>query len=147
MKKIDPNEEIYPIGVVSKLTGLPQRYLRVLEEWNVLKPRRSPKNRRLYSENDIQRLYRIYYLGVLRKVNISGIKVIYSILESLPQSEQEKILAMFDSDAASHAEKLESYPNVILESSMESEQVLVDEAEQTVPKLDKSDSPEPSPSV
>lgn len=95
MMRIDPDEEIYPIGVVSRLTGLPQRYLRALDQRGVLRPRRSEKNRRLYSENELRKLQDIYYLAVLRKVNIAGIKEILQILKVLCPEDRDKVGALF----------------------------------------------------
>lgn len=100
MKTPDPNEEVYPIGVVSKLTGLPQRYLRVLDQRGVLRPGRSEHNRRLYSENDIRKLRLVCDLGIRRKVNIAGIREIFAILDVLSSSERERILAWLEAEAS-----------------------------------------------
>ena len=97
-QQIGPDVEIYPIGVVSKLTGLPQRYLRALEDRGVLKPARSAKNRRLYSENEVRMLQDVYYMAVLRKVNIAGVKEILRMLDVLTPRERAKVRAIFSTE-------------------------------------------------
>lgn len=50
-------EERYPIGVVARRTGLSKDVLRVWESrYAVVKPARSESGRRLYSEEDVERL-------------------------------------------------------------------------------------------
>ncbi|MFQ5913153.1 MAG: MerR family transcriptional regulator, partial [Nitrospinota bacterium] len=126
MREIDPEQEIYPIGVVSKLTGLPQRYLRALEERGVLKPARSEKNRRLYSENEVKKLQDIYYLAVLRKVNIAGIKEILRIFDALSAREREKVRELLDIKML-QAEGLKQRPAEVLPADLEEVSEISDE--------------------
>ena len=50
-------EKRYPIKYVSQRTGLSQHVMRTWENrYDVVIPKRSPTNRRLYSEGDIKRL-------------------------------------------------------------------------------------------
>src|SRR5210317_251269 len=51
------NISIYTIRYVSQRTGLTSHVMRVWEKrYEAVVPHRSPKNRRLYSEEDVQRL-------------------------------------------------------------------------------------------
>ncbi|NMP23922.1 MerR family transcriptional regulator [Sulfobacillus harzensis] len=49
----------YPIGEVKERTGLTERRIRYYESLNLIRPRRSEGNQRLYSERDIERLLEI----------------------------------------------------------------------------------------
>ena len=51
------NEKNYTMKIVAQRTGLTQHTIRVWEKrYNVVTPERTPTNRRLYSEDDIERL-------------------------------------------------------------------------------------------
>ncbi|MFQ5915536.1 MAG: MerR family transcriptional regulator [Nitrospinota bacterium] len=148
MSPIDPDKEIYPIGVVAELTGLPQRYLRALEQRGVLKPARSANNRRLYSENDVKKLQQISYLGIFRKVNIAGIKEIFAILDVISPSEKEKVLQFFESQIAKSAETLLT-PEEALPAALEDSPGMAEELS-TSPQLavgETSQRPVESPDV
>jgi MerR family transcriptional regulator, heat shock protein HspR len=73
---ISPDEPVYVISVVSKLTTLPVWTLRQLDNKGVVCPKRVGKKSRLYSLKDIKRLEYVYYLMQEKHVNISGVKVI-----------------------------------------------------------------------
>lgn len=47
---------VFPIGTVMELTGLTARQIRYFEEYQLIKPKRSESNRRLYSLNDVDRI-------------------------------------------------------------------------------------------
>lgn len=51
--------ELYPIGEVKTRTGLTERRIRYYETLNLLTPRRTEGNQRLYSSGDIERLQEI----------------------------------------------------------------------------------------
>lgn len=73
---ISPDEPVYVISVVSKLTCLPAWTLRQLDKAGIVCPGRIGKKSRLYSLKDIKRLEYIYYLMQDKHVNIHGIKII-----------------------------------------------------------------------
>jgi MerR family transcriptional regulator/heat shock protein HspR len=74
--QISPDEPVYVISVVSKLTTLPVWTLRQLDKQGLVCPRRIGKKSRLYSLKDIKRLEYIHYLMEDKRVNIHGIKII-----------------------------------------------------------------------
>ncbi|MFA4889259.1 MAG: MerR family transcriptional regulator [Candidatus Omnitrophota bacterium] len=76
---ISPDEPVYVISVVSKLTTLPVWTLRQLDKAGVVCPRRIGKKSRLYSLKDVKRLEYVHYLMEDRGVNIHGIKIILQI--------------------------------------------------------------------
>jgi len=76
---ISPDEPVYVISVVSKLTELPIWTLRQLDKAGIVCPKRIGKKSRLYSLKDMQRLEYIHYLMQERHVNIHGIRLILEI--------------------------------------------------------------------
>ena len=73
---VDPDEPVYVIGVVSQLIRLPIWTLRILDREGVVKAKRREGRWRLYSHNDLKRLFRIRKLLVDHGVNVSGVRVI-----------------------------------------------------------------------
>ena len=71
-----PDEPVYVISIAAKLAGLPSWTLRVLDKEGVVRPQRTAKDRRLYSDRDVALLARIRYLTEERGVNMNGVKLI-----------------------------------------------------------------------
>ena len=92
MVRIDPNKPLYTIGTAAELIGLQPRTLRIYEENEIIIPRRTESNRRLYSLRDIERLEYIHYLAYIKRVNIRGIKVILHLLEEMGPEFRQKII-------------------------------------------------------
>jgi MerR family transcriptional regulator/heat shock protein HspR len=72
----DSDEPVYVISIAAKLAGLPSWTLRVLDKEGIVRPKRTAKDRRLYSDRDISLLARIRYLTEERGVNMNGVKLI-----------------------------------------------------------------------
>ncbi len=70
------DEPVYVISIAAKLAGLPSWTLRVLDKEGIVRPQRTAKDRRLYSDRDISLLARIRYLSEERGVNMNGVKLI-----------------------------------------------------------------------
>lgn len=66
---------IYNIGAASRLVGLPIWTLRWIERHELVAPKRTDGNQRLYSEEDVELLGAIREL-MEQKVNLAGIRVI-----------------------------------------------------------------------
>jgi len=79
--EINPEKPVFPISVVADILQVHQRTLRIYNEENILVPARSPKNRRLYSINDIEKGKFVQYLSRELGINIVGIKIIIELLE------------------------------------------------------------------
>ncbi|MEJ2054695.1 MAG: MerR family transcriptional regulator, partial [Calditrichaceae bacterium] len=84
---------LFPIGVVADILGVSNRILRNYEKQNIIRPSRSSTNRRLYSRNDIQKIEYIHYLNTIRKVNLAGIKEIFSLLDKLKDEKRDELLS------------------------------------------------------
>jgi MerR family transcriptional regulator/heat shock protein HspR len=80
-KGFDADKPMFPISVIADILQVHQRTLRIYNEEKILIPARSPKNRRLYSFNDIERGKFIQYLSRELGINIIGIKIIFELLK------------------------------------------------------------------
>ena len=85
MNKIDIDKEkpIFPINIIADVLKVHRRTLRIYDEEKLLSPKRSPKNRRLYSINDLEKGKFILFMTQEARVNLSGIKIIIKLLEKL----------------------------------------------------------------
>src|ERR671938_1299652 len=83
-----PDQGLYPISVVTELTGLTARQLRGYEEAGLLSPARTDGGSRRYSDSDLTRLRRIATL-VADGVNPPGIRHILGLEAELTHLEAE----------------------------------------------------------
>jgi MerR family glutamine synthetase transcriptional repressor len=65
----------YNIGTASRLTGIPVWTLRWIERHELIRPRRTEGNQRLFSESDLDLLNAIREL-MEERVNLQGIRII-----------------------------------------------------------------------
>lgn len=77
---LNPDKPMFPISVVADILQVHQRTLRIYDDEQILIPSRSPKNRRLYSFNDIERGKFVQYLTRELGINLAGIKIIFHLL-------------------------------------------------------------------
>ncbi|MGI4787310.1 MAG: MerR family transcriptional regulator [Janthinobacterium lividum] len=80
------DEPVYVISIAAKLAGLPSWTLRVLDKEGIVRPKRTAKDRRLYSDRDITLLARIRYLTEERGVNMNGVKLILEMEGFAPET-------------------------------------------------------------
>ena len=80
--QIDNDKPMFPISVVADILKVHQRTLRIYDDEKILVPGRSPKNRRLYSMNDIERGKFIQYLTRDLGINLAGVKIIFKLLSN-----------------------------------------------------------------
>lgn len=79
--KIKTDTAIMPIGAISQALGIHQRTLRIYDAEGILCPKRTGKNRRCYSLDDLERAKVIMFLTRSLSINISGVKIILKMLE------------------------------------------------------------------
>jgi MerR family transcriptional regulator, heat shock protein HspR len=70
----DRSRGVYMISVAAELAGMHPQTLRIYETRGLITPRRSPKNTRLYSEEDVERLRRIQELTTQLGLNLAGVE-------------------------------------------------------------------------
>ncbi len=82
-------EPVYVISIAARLAGLPSWTLRVLDKEGIVRPRRTAKDRRLYSDRDLALLARIRYLSEERGVNMNGVRLILEMEGLAPLGDAE----------------------------------------------------------
>ena len=65
-----------PISSVAEMLNTHPRTLRIWDEEGIVKPERSPKNRRLYTEQNIEEARAVSFMLNEMGLNINGVKVI-----------------------------------------------------------------------
>ena len=84
---------VFMISVAAKLAGMHPQTLRVYEERGLIKPARSPKQTRLYSQRDVERLKRIQELTTDFGMNLAGVERVLE-MESLMDEMRQRMEAM-----------------------------------------------------
>ena len=70
---------VYMISVAAELAGMHPQTLRIYEARGLITPKRSPKNTRLYSQEDVDRLRRIQELTTELGVNLAGVERVFEL--------------------------------------------------------------------
>jgi len=71
------------ISVAAELAGMHPQTLRVYEVRGLIKPSRSPKQTRLYSQRDVERLQRIQELTTVFGLNLAGVERVLDLEERI----------------------------------------------------------------
>jgi MerR family transcriptional regulator/heat shock protein HspR len=79
----------YTISVVAEQYGVHQQTLRLYEREGLIKPSRSEKGTRYYTEEDIERLELILSLTRDMGVNLAGVSVILNMRERMEQMQRD----------------------------------------------------------
>ena len=79
----EPGRGVYMISVAAELAGMHPQTLRIYEARGLIAPKRSPKNTRLYSDEDVQRLRRIQELTTELGMNLAGVERVFELEEEL----------------------------------------------------------------
>ena len=70
---------VYMISVAAQLAGMHPQTLRIYEARGLITPKRSPKNTRLYSDHDVERLRRIQELTTELGMNLAGVEKVFEL--------------------------------------------------------------------
>jgi MerR family transcriptional regulator, heat shock protein HspR len=84
------DQGVFMISVAAQLAGMHPQTLRIYEERGLIKPARSPKQTRLYSQRDVERLKRIQELTTDFGLNLAGVERVLA-LEEMMQAMQQRI--------------------------------------------------------
>src|ERR671932_1891564 len=82
-RDLDPRRGVYMISVAAELAGMHPQTLRIYESRGLIEPKRSPKNTRLYSQEDVDRLRRIQELTTELGMNLAGVEKVFELEEEL----------------------------------------------------------------
>src|SRR5881392_2593206 len=84
--EVDPARGVYMISVAAELAGMHPQTLRIYESRGLIQPKRSPKNTRLYSQEDVDRLRRIQELTSELGMNLAGVEKVFELEEELEKT-------------------------------------------------------------
>jgi MerR family transcriptional regulator/heat shock protein HspR len=79
----DSSRGVYMISVAAELAGMHPQTLRIYEARGLIAPKRSPKNTRLYSRDDVERLLRIQALTSEMGMNLAGVEKVFELEEEM----------------------------------------------------------------
>jgi MerR family transcriptional regulator, heat shock protein HspR len=80
---VDPKRGVYMISVAAELAGMHPQTLRIYESRGLIQPKRSAKNTRLYSQEDVDRLRRIQELTNEMGMNLAGVEKVFELEEEI----------------------------------------------------------------
>jgi MerR family transcriptional regulator/heat shock protein HspR len=89
----DQKEGLYIISVAAHLADVHPQTLRIYERKGLLRPQRTAKNRRRYSDEDIDRLRHIQELTQSEGLNLSGVRMVLAMEDELA-SLRDRVSAM-----------------------------------------------------
>jgi MerR family transcriptional regulator/heat shock protein HspR len=76
------------ISVAAELAGMHPQTLRIYETRGLITPKRSPKQTRLYSQNDVERLRRIQELTNELGMNLAGVERVFELEEQIDRMQR-----------------------------------------------------------
>jgi len=86
---VEQTRGVFMISVAAELAGMHPQTLRMYEARGLISPQRSPKNTRLYSQADVERLQRIQQLTSEQGLNLAGVVAMLEMEESVARMRAE----------------------------------------------------------
>jgi len=86
---IDEERGVFMISVAAELAEMHPQTLRMYEARGLITPKRSPKNTRLYSRSDVERLRRIQQMTGDEGLNLAGVETVLEMEETLGRMQAE----------------------------------------------------------
>jgi MerR family transcriptional regulator/heat shock protein HspR len=80
----DDEQGVFMISVAAELAEMHPQTLRMYETRGLIAPKRSPKNTRLYSRRDVERLRRIQEMTA-QGLNLIGVEIVLELEEQVAQ--------------------------------------------------------------
>jgi MerR family transcriptional regulator, heat shock protein HspR len=74
----DQDQGVFMISVAAELAEMHPQTLRTYEQRGLIEPKRSPKNTRLYSQRDVERLRRIQQMTA-EGLNLVGVETVLAL--------------------------------------------------------------------
>jgi MerR family transcriptional regulator/heat shock protein HspR len=84
----DRTRGVFMISIAADLAGMHPQTLRMYEERGLVSPKRSPKNTRLYSQEDVEHLQRIQRLTTELGLNLAGVERVLELERELERAEK-----------------------------------------------------------
>ena len=87
--ELDEQRGVFMISVAAELADMHPQTLRIYEARGLITPKRSPKNTRLYSQADVERLRRIQQMTNEEGLNLAGVETVMSLERELQRARRE----------------------------------------------------------
>ncbi len=88
-RRIDQERGVFMISVAAELAEMHPQTLRMYEARGLITPKRSPKNTRLYSQSDVERLRRIQQMTADQGLNLAGVETVLELERRLERMRVE----------------------------------------------------------
>jgi MerR family transcriptional regulator/heat shock protein HspR len=88
-ERIDQERGVFMISVAAELAEMHPQTLRMYESRGLITPKRSPKNTRLYSQSDVERLRRIQQMTSEEGLNLAGVETVLDLERRLERMRGE----------------------------------------------------------
>jgi len=88
-ERIDQERGVFMISVAAELAEMHPQTLRMYEARGLIAPKRSPKNTRLYSQADVERLRRIQQMTSEEGLNLAGVETVLELERRLERTRTE----------------------------------------------------------
>jgi MerR family transcriptional regulator/heat shock protein HspR len=85
----DERRGVFMISVAAELADMHPQTLRMYEARGLITPKRSPKNTRLYSFEDVERLRRIQQMTAEEGLNLAGVETVLDLERQLERARVE----------------------------------------------------------
>jgi MerR family transcriptional regulator/heat shock protein HspR len=86
---LDQERGVFMISVAAELAEMHPQTLRMYEARGLITPKRSPKNTRLYSQADVERLRRIQRMTNDEGLNLAGVETVLKLERSMERMRRE----------------------------------------------------------
>jgi MerR family transcriptional regulator, heat shock protein HspR len=87
--RIEQSRGVFMISVAAELAEMHPQTLRMYEQRGLITPKRSPKNTRLYSQADVERLREIQRLTNEEGLNLAGVETVLDLEDRLQKMRAE----------------------------------------------------------
>jgi MerR family transcriptional regulator/heat shock protein HspR len=91
---VEVTRGVFMISVAAELSEMHPQTLRMYEARGLIEPQRSPKNTRLYSQADVERLRRIQQMTTEMGLNLAGVETVLELEARVEEmrAEMERLL-------------------------------------------------------
>ena len=86
---LDVERGVFMISVAAELAHMHPQTLRMYEARGLIEPKRSPKNTRLYSQRDVERLRRIQRMTSEQGLNLAGVETVLELERKVERMKSE----------------------------------------------------------
>src|SRR3954449_3935937 len=88
-ERLDQERGVFMISIAAELAEMHPQTLRMYEARGLITPKRSPKNTRLYSQADVERLRRIQQMTSDEGLNLAGVETVLELERRLERMRGE----------------------------------------------------------